>query len=54
MDNRPLTQLYAESFQAKRPMPKSVSAQESQGQVNHKPTKGTKQWEKQENSSTLR
>ncbi|KAB8213605.1 hypothetical protein BDV33DRAFT_229105 [Aspergillus novoparasiticus] len=34
-------------------MPKSVSAQDSQGQVNYKPTKGTKQWEKQENSKNI-
>ncbi|KAB8212842.1 hypothetical protein BDV33DRAFT_210788 [Aspergillus novoparasiticus] len=53
MDDRPLTQLCAESFQAKRPMPKSVSAQESQGQVNYKPTKRTKQWEKQEDSKNI-
>ena len=54
MDDRHLTQLYAESFKAQRPLsptPTTVSAhKEFQGQSNHKLTKGRKQQEKPENS----
>lgn len=52
MDDRPLTQLFPESFQAKRPLspaPTPVSAhKELQGQSNCKLTKGEKQREKPE------
>ncbi|KAI2707472.1 hypothetical protein CBS147354_9534 [Penicillium roqueforti] len=54
MDDRHLTQLYAESFKAQRPLsptPTTVSAhKEFQGQSNHKLTKGRKQQEKPEKS----
>ncbi|KAL2868384.1 uncharacterized protein BJX67DRAFT_371441 [Aspergillus lucknowensis] len=51
MDNQPLTQIFANSLQAEQPAPLAptpVSApKESQGQINHKLTKGGKQLEKQ-------
>ncbi|KAL4918125.1 hypothetical protein BDW62DRAFT_210818 [Aspergillus aurantiobrunneus] len=54
MDDRHLTQLYAESFKAQRPLsptPTTVSAhKEFQCQSNHKLTKGRKQQEKPEKS----
>ncbi|KAL4861198.1 hypothetical protein BDV12DRAFT_208300 [Aspergillus spectabilis] len=52
MNDRHLTQLFPEAFQAKQlapPVPMPVSAhKESQGQTNHKLTKGAKQRAKQE------
>ncbi|KAL5333672.1 hypothetical protein BJX70DRAFT_49240 [Aspergillus crustosus] len=52
MNDRHLTQLFPEAFQAKQlapPVPTPVSAhKESQGQTNHKLTKGAKQRAKQE------
>jgi hypothetical protein len=57
MGDRPLTQLYAESFKAKRPLsptPTPVSVhKEFQGQSNHKLTKEGKQRGKQEKSKNV-
>jgi hypothetical protein len=54
MDDRRLTIILPEALKAERPVPPAptpVSApKESQSQINHKLTKGQKQWDKQEKS----
>lgn len=52
--DRPVTQIFADSLQAKRPAPPAPapvpSPKESQGPINHKLTKGVKQQVRQESS----